>query len=420
MAGKVRKHLKNHFIPHAGNNHHPYVLRHGALLVYSFFLIALKVVAVVAPLALPANSLYSSAITLKNVADLTNAARSTAGLAPLILNDRLIQAAQAKAEDMLQNQYFAHQSPTGRMPWNWIRETGYDYSYAGENLAVHFLEAEDVQAGWLASPSHRANIVNTHYLETGIGIASGQFEGSPSIMVVQLFGTPIAEPLDVPTTPTLLATASDASDSTDASDASLSPNASPPSPPNILGVSEPAEQPEPVTVPTQPTATQPTTELKPTKDGLEVTVTTKNAKLVSAQLGTDTTPLTRSTTKPDEWTGQVPINPHTSSPHGEALTVTVQGNNGKTTQEPVSLVAAAAQPSDVFYFNDNGTRKLKLFRWINVSGLQDAVRRTYVYFIVFLAAALLISVFVKIKVQHPSVVVHSLAVIGLASVLLFL
>jgi hypothetical protein len=290
------------------------------------------------------------------------------------------------------------------MPWNWIRETGYDYSYAGENLAVHFIEAEDVQAGWLASPSHRANIVNTHYLETGIGIASGQFEGSPSIMVVQLFGTPIAAQIDIPPKTTQIAAAPDTTEPT----------------PNILGVSEPAEEPEPVTVPKQPTATQPTTELKPTKDGLEVTVTTKNAKTVIAQLGTETTPLTHSKTEPNEWTGQVPINPHTSSPNGEALTVTVQGTNGKTSQEPVAIVAPASQPSDVFYFNDNGTRKLKLFKWINVNGLQDAVRRTYVYFIVFLSAALLISVFIKIKVQHPSVVVHSLAVIGLASVLFFL
>lgn len=410
-AKRVGKRLKNHLIPHAGNNHHPYVLRHGALLVYSFFLIALKVVALVAPLALPSSSLYSSAITVRNVADLTNAARSTAGLAPLLLNDRLIQAAQAKAEDMVKNQYFAHQSPTGRWPWNWIREAGYDYSYAGENLAVHFLEAEDVQAGWLASASHRANIVNTHYTETGIGIASGEFEGAPSIMVVQLFGTPIPTAVDAPPTPTLL---------TDASDASLPPDASLSSPPNVLGVTEPVEEPEPVTVPTQPTTAQPTTALKPSKDGLEVTVTAKNAKVVSAQLGTDTTPLTRSKTQPNEWTGHVAINPNTSSPNGEPLTVTVQGTNGKTTQEPVAIVAPASQPSDLFFFNDNGTRKLKLFRWINVSGLQDTVRRTYVYFIVFLSAALLISVFVKIKVQHPSVVVHSLAVIGLASVLLFL
>src|SRR3989338_8735260 len=183
-------HAKDHFIPHRGNNHHPHILRHRVLLGYSVILILLKVISIIGPIALPSSSLYSSAITAENIIDLTNQTRKNLNLPELKESSYLAKAAAAKATDMLKNQYFAHTSPAGVTPWDWIKKFGYKYRYSGENLAVHFQEAEDVEAGWLASASHRANIVNSNYTDIGVGVVNGFFEGAPTTFVVQMFGAP--------------------------------------------------------------------------------------------------------------------------------------------------------------------------------------------------------------------------------------
>src|SRR3989338_7340300 len=101
---RLKKHLraagnraKDHFVPHRGNNHHPHVLKHHVLVGYSIILILLKVIAVVGPIALPSSSLYSSAITAKNITDLTNQTRENLNLPLLRENDRLAKAAASKA-----------------------------------------------------------------------------------------------------------------------------------------------------------------------------------------------------------------------------------------------------------------------------------------------------------------------------------
>jgi hypothetical protein len=95
-----------------------------------------------------------------------------------------------KAEDMAAKGYFAHESPEGLTPWYWFKEAGYQYAYAGENLAVHFTDSTAVVDAWLKSPAHRANVMNGNYTEIGIGTAKGTFEGVDTVFVVQLFGTP--------------------------------------------------------------------------------------------------------------------------------------------------------------------------------------------------------------------------------------
>ena len=91
---------------------------------------------------------------------LHNNARANQGLDALQSNGLLSQAAQAKANDMLAHDYFAHTSPSGQTPWQWITNTGYDYEYAGENLAIDFYTAQSLQEAWMNSPTHRANIMN--------------------------------------------------------------------------------------------------------------------------------------------------------------------------------------------------------------------------------------------------------------------
>ncbi len=135
-----------------------------------------------------------SSITQGRITELVNQARAENGLAPLRINPTLQQVAQLKLDDMIANGYFAHSSPSGIDPWYWFKKAGYLYTYAGENLAMNFIEAEEVSQAWLASPTHRANIMNPNYQEIGIAVGVGVIDGFESTIVVQMFGTSFAPP----------------------------------------------------------------------------------------------------------------------------------------------------------------------------------------------------------------------------------
>lgn len=121
---------------------------------------------------------------------MTNSARSRNGLGSLSVNSQLTSAAYAKAQDMLANQYFAHTSPSGRTPWDFIKGAGYNYSYAGENLAIGYADASELFSAWMASATHRENILNPNFREIGIAVISGIYEGVETIIVAQEFGAP--------------------------------------------------------------------------------------------------------------------------------------------------------------------------------------------------------------------------------------
>lgn len=131
-----------------------------------------------------------TSISTSELVALTNADRAEAGLGELTVNKKLVAAAQAKADNMAKNGYFAHQNPDGTDSWHWFRLAGYNYIRAGENLAVNFSEAEDVEEAWMNSPTHRANIMNGKYTEVGIAAAVGTYKGKKTIFVAQMFGTP--------------------------------------------------------------------------------------------------------------------------------------------------------------------------------------------------------------------------------------
>ena len=128
------------------------------------------------------------------VVDLTNKERAGNNAQLLQRNTTLDAAAQKKAEHMAKNEYFAHYSPDGVSPWHWFKQVDYTYAHAGENLAIHFTDSAEVVEAWMDSPAHRANIVNDHYTEIGVGTAKGTYEGYDTVYVVQLFGTPAVKP----------------------------------------------------------------------------------------------------------------------------------------------------------------------------------------------------------------------------------
>lgn len=130
------------------------------------------------------------AVIASVVVELTNGERAEEGLGTLSHSDTLTRAAEAKARDMAAKGYFAHVSPDGTTPWKWMADVGYTFVYAGENLAIDFDESPDVVRAWMASPSHRANIVGTQFSEIGVAVVDGVYEGRPATFVVQMFGTP--------------------------------------------------------------------------------------------------------------------------------------------------------------------------------------------------------------------------------------
>lgn len=132
-----------------------------------------------------------SAIYASVLVNLTNQNRTAANIAELKVNPVLEKAAQMKADDMASRSYFAHNTPEGQTPWYWFEKAGYQYVYAGENLAVNFEESEDVETAWMNSRGHFLNIMNPKFTEIGIATSTGIYKGRTAIFVVQMFGYPL-------------------------------------------------------------------------------------------------------------------------------------------------------------------------------------------------------------------------------------
>lgn len=156
------------------------------LLYCAICLLLLKVFTIAIYINFPSNIFFAD-ITKSALVSFINQARQSSGLQPLVENQKLDQAARLKAEDMVQKQYFSHTSPQGVSPWYWFKTIGYNYKYAGENLAVGFFDSEEVYDAWVNSPSHKANLLNLNYREVGTAVLDG-FGSNNTVVVVQFFG----------------------------------------------------------------------------------------------------------------------------------------------------------------------------------------------------------------------------------------
>jgi hypothetical protein len=130
--------------------------------------------------------------------DLTNENRQEQNLSTLAVNPLLNKVAELKARDMAEKGYFSHVSPDGKKPWYWFKQAGYNYEYAGENLAVDFTDSQDVVAAWMNSPTHRANVLKEQYTEMETGIATGTYKGHETVFVAQAFGRPYSIDVGLP------------------------------------------------------------------------------------------------------------------------------------------------------------------------------------------------------------------------------
>lgn len=181
--------LKNLLVPHEGNSYHPHLFRRAAVITLAVVIVLLEGAYVVDTQIAQNHEGFLASVLPGALLSLTNSDRSANGIAPLQNDPELAQAAQLKANDMATNGYFAHVSPDGKTPWYWLQQVGYQYTYAGENLAINFDDSSAVEAAWMNSPTHRANIVKPQYTRVGYAVAQGMYEGRETTFVVQEFAT---------------------------------------------------------------------------------------------------------------------------------------------------------------------------------------------------------------------------------------
>jgi len=117
--------------------------------------------------------------------DLVNKARAEKKLEPLVIDGNLLKVARIKAKDMIENNYFSHQSPTYGSPFDMMRQYDNTFKSAGENIAGN-KTVEGAFKAWMASDSHKKNILNSGFTITGIGIEESATYGK--VIVQQFIG----------------------------------------------------------------------------------------------------------------------------------------------------------------------------------------------------------------------------------------
>lgn len=112
----------------------------------------------------------------QRVVELVNKERAAYGLSELTADESLSSVARAKSQDMSDNGYFSHTSPTYGSPFDMMKSFGISYKTAGENIAMGYTTPEAVVEGWMNSEGHRANILNSSFTHIGVGyVSSGNY-----------------------------------------------------------------------------------------------------------------------------------------------------------------------------------------------------------------------------------------------------
>ncbi len=191
--------LHHLFFPRSSNNHRAKLLHNSSLFTTILVLLVAQI------LLIGVRSRFSNVlgittdISAQKLLSLTNIDREKNGTGDLVLNNQLSQAAYEKAADMFAKNYWAHNSPDGLTPWVFFRRVGYNYVSAGENLARGFSTSQAVVDAWMASPSHRENMLSQNYADVGFAVVSGKLLGEDTVLVVEEFGGKTAVIVQKPT-----------------------------------------------------------------------------------------------------------------------------------------------------------------------------------------------------------------------------
>ncbi len=371
--GKYRhdaaKIFRDYFVPNDDNDNRPKILRPKQLTIIALALLLMKVGLVGYLFSVYQETAEMSPTTVSDILILTNEARVAAGVQPLELNFALNQAAQSKADDMVLNSYFSHTSPDGRKPWNFVDRSAYAYLLVGENLAMNFMGAVDAHSALMASPSHQKNILNPKYTHVGFAVVEGSIDGRTTNIMVQMFAykndssivtEPVAEPKTV-------------IEDKAVQEIKLVPEAEP-----IIVAAE-----------VNPKANIAAT---PTITSLDVVAPIVEDKPVAETVAVEIMPIAATTTNLET---------------EEVFTAVVE-DTLPTVEEQESVL-----PAEPAYITTSSDEQLSRAAWFFKFS-----KFFYVGFLLFLIIALLINIFVRLTVQHKSVIIQSILLIVLVAALL--
>ena len=132
---------------------------------------------------------YTEELSANSIMAATNIERMNNGLSPLVADERLIESSCKKLDDMVAGNYWAHISPTNRTPWQFIKEAGYNYRSAGENLAYGQKTVTSLMNAWLESPTHKENILDKRWKDQGVCTKLVNFQNMQVSLTVHHFGS---------------------------------------------------------------------------------------------------------------------------------------------------------------------------------------------------------------------------------------
>lgn len=187
--------IAHYFIPRRSNDHKAKIIRSSGLSLVLVLVLLIQFFVKTATFVNPQILGFAASISPDEVIRLTNEKRAQNGLPTLNPNTQLSEAARQKASDMINKDYWAHVAPDGTEPWNFFRNVGYRYKFAGENLARDFSNPVSTVDAWMASSSHRENMLSSKYKEIGVAVIDGDMGGVDTTIVVQLFGTRVGDTL---------------------------------------------------------------------------------------------------------------------------------------------------------------------------------------------------------------------------------
>ena len=379
---QIKKWFFGVFVPEESNNYLSLALKPELLFCYSSILLIVKIAAISLVLVLPYSNFFS-AITQDRLVSLINQARQNNNLPPVSLSKTLNETANFKINDMLSNGYFEHTSPSGVTPWFWFKKAGYNYAYAGENLAIDFSETNDVFSAWMASPAHRDNILSPNFNEIGLAVKNGPLQNHDATLAVLVFGKQIKK--------------------------ESQPNIakSQPESPKIAPKAQAPIKPSATSAPVVP-KTQKTTAPIPT-------TTPAKQPSVSPSISASPSELPASPASPNR--GE----PSLDGPNqilAEKDNIELQSVAGETTENPKSNTGDQSKISDNLSLATNKWTPKVLGAF--ASKTDEITKSLYLYFTLFLVLALIVNIFVKIEIQRWQTTFSATLVILLSCVLIFI
>lgn len=406
----MRATLKKYFVPHEKNNYHPHVLHKKRVVLYGVLGLGIKALVIAFVLSVPLSAYMAPDVLrdqAKKIVSLVNELRQQKDARVLEVVPALTLSSQAKADDMAKNHYFSHTSPDGKTVASLELKYGYDYEFAGENLAMGFNSPKEVVDAWKKSATHYANLIDTDFNNAGIGVKSGEYDGVTTAFVAMHFGTPrVVQNSDKKT-----------ERNREKKVASVPPPGNSAPVRNVTGEVAGVR----VNTTIEPLALDRASSRvfwKAIDTGTEISVRariTGSVKSAVVTIQSNSIGLTKGADGYFSGTAQMPISPeklfstitfpsfHGVGAGGEVVDDIIEWNT-------VKAVDPAPLKKYTFAKNVSGP----------ATGLFSFAGWMYRGFIVFFTIALALCVFIEYKIQHIHVIAQTLALIGLFSLLLWL